>query len=62
MVDHVLRLRDAIRRLERECWLDGSAGRKQDPSGKRSPMVEVARRAVWAAVEPLIADDEKAER
>lgn len=58
----VLRLRDAIRRLERECWLDGSAGRKPDPSGKRSPMAEDARRAVWGAVEQLMADDAKTER
>lgn len=61
-LDPVRALRDALLRLERECWLDGSANRKPDPSGRRSPMAEDARRAVWEAVERLMSCAEKTER
>lgn len=53
-LDPVRALREALLRLERECWLDGSANRKPNSSGRRSPQAEDARRAVWEAIEQLM--------
>lgn len=55
-LNHIERIKVAVRRLEHECWLDGRADRLV-VSGRRSPMVEEARRELWSAIDRLMTDD-----